>query len=70
MLYFIGRILSIIGLMVMNITIDLLWFKMSAVMGIMILIFSALLIYKAIMVMRKVKTTKPTFKYDILKYMN
>jgi hypothetical protein len=56
--------------MAMKVTIDVLWFKISAVMGMTILIISAFIIYKAIMVIWKARVTKPSLKYDILKHMN
>ena len=46
MLYVIGRALSVICLLAINISVNLLWFKVSAILGIAVLLAILFVVYK------------------------
>ena len=70
MLYVIGRVLSILCLLAINISVNLLWFKVSAVLGIIILLAISFVVYKTIDFAIKEKKAKTSAQYEILNHLN
>ncbi|HYH14680.1 MAG TPA: hypothetical protein VD794_05660 [Flavisolibacter sp.] len=70
MLYILVRILSILFLLAINISINLLWFKISAVLGIAILLAISFVVYKTISFALQERKAKNNFQYEILNHTN
>jgi len=72
MLYVIGRALSILCLVAINISINLLWFKVSAILGVIILLAISFVIYKTVVfsLEEKKKNKQQEASYEILNHLN
>lgn len=70
MLYVIGRALSILCLLAINISINLLWFKVSAILGIAILLAISFVVYKTIALAIEEKKNQKTERFEILNHLN
>ena len=70
MLYVIGRTLSILCLLAINISINLLWFKVSVILGIAILLAISFVIYKTIVLALEEKKKRNVERLEILNHLN
>jgi hypothetical protein len=70
MLYTIGRVLSILLLIAINVGIDILWFKVSAILGVLVLLAAAFFIYKVVVFAQKEKKVNAAPEYEILSNLN
>lgn len=70
MLYVIGRALSILLLLAINISINLLWFKVSAILGVIVLLAVSFVVYKTIVIALEEKKKQNATNYDILNHPN
>ena len=70
MLYVIGRALSILCLLAINISINFLWFKVSVILGIAILLAISFVIYKTIVLALEEKKKQNVERFEILNHLN
>jgi hypothetical protein len=70
MLYVIGRVLSILCLLAINISVNLLWFKLSAILGIAVLLAISFVVYKTIVFAIEERKAKKGVQYEILNHPN
>ena len=70
MLYVIGRIFSVLLILALKIAIDVLWFTISPVMGIFIILATLFLVYRTISFILHEKKERNFLKYNILSHMN
>jgi positive regulator of sigma E activity len=70
MLYVIGRTLSILFLLAINISINLFWFKVSVILGIAILLAISFVVYKTIALSLEEKKKQKAISLDILNHLN
>ena len=70
MLYVIGRALSILCLLAINISINVLWFKVSVILGIAILLAISFVVYKTIALAIEEKKKQKAGSFEILNHLN
>jgi len=70
MLYVIGRALSILCLLAINVSINLLWFKVSVVLGIAVLLAVCFVVYKTLVFALEEKKKQTGVSYEILDNLN
>lgn len=70
MLYVIGRTLSILFLLAINISINVLWFKVSVILGIAILLAISFVVYKTIVLALEEKKKQQANSFEILNHLN
>lgn len=71
MLYILGRALSVLCLLAINVSINILWFKVSAILGIAILIAISFVVYKTIVfALEEKKKHASTFNHELLDRLN
>jgi hypothetical protein len=70
MLYILGRALSVLCLLAINVSINILWFKVSAILGIAILLAISFVVYKTIVFALEKKKHASTFNHEFLDGLN
>lgn len=70
MLYVIGRALSILFIFLLNIAVNIVWFNISVVIGVAIVLATLFLIYKTVVFTLQEKKQRALPRYDILQNLN
>jgi hypothetical protein len=70
MLYVIGRTLTILCLIAINVSVNILWFKISAILGIAVLLAVFFVVYKTAVLAIQEKKEQQDPSYEILNNLN
>lgn len=70
MLYLIGRTLSVLCLLAVNVSVNILWFKISVILGIVILLAISYVVYKTVVFALEEKKQRNATNYEILNHLN
>lgn len=71
MLYVFGRVLSVLLLLAINVSINLLWFKVSAILGIAIMLAISFVVYRTIALSIEEKRQRDAhFNHEMLNRSN
>jgi hypothetical protein len=71
MLYVLGRAFSVLCLLAINVSINILWFKVSAILGVAILLVISFVVYRTIVFsLEEKKKHTAAFNPEILERLN
>ncbi|ANE51748.1 hypothetical protein [Flavisolibacter tropicus] len=71
MLYVFGRALSVLCLLAINVSINIFWFKVSAFLGIAILLIISFVVYRTVALsVEEKKQREAAFNHETLKHLN